>query len=210
MAKEITAYQSHDGQLHLRREDAEFSEFSSDMRTDIGDFLKQRGCAAVDHPTLARLLCDWELWKQGGANAWRGAQTEHPRSFDAFMRRQREAEAASRQMTLPLPATPQPPIKLPKRSAGLQRVLVLGLPAAQHARILRDFGGAFELALHDKTDPPPFSALKTCERVFVMLQFISFEVREQLAAKGIKAESIFNDVDELDNRLTEFYVQSHK
>ena len=222
MAKEVTAYMAHDGQLYRNREDAEFSEFSSELRDDIGDFLKQRQVSAQDTPMLQRLLRDWELWKRGGGTSARLAASSRPRNLTEFIARQAAASpsvAADQQLPLPhFPAKPSappvvkpPPLKRstpPAPSPYRKRVLVYGLPERDHATIEKAFGKEFHLTLHDGSHPPTISALKQCHKVIVMVQFVGFSEMAKMHAKGHEPMSIIGGVEELDTALTAMYVHT--
>jgi len=215
MAKVITAYEAHDGQLFRSREDAEFNEFSSAVKQDISDFLKQRGIGPQDAPTLARVLCEWELWKMGGYNGWRNTLRPVPPS--APPRQQMQMDLPG----LPLPdgalpcdesqgKPPAPPPKPLKPTARpRQRVLVFGLKAEEHARFQQAFGDCFQLALHDSSHPPKISALKACDKIMVMVRFVGFKEMKRMQEKGYDTVPILGEVGELDDKLTALYVDTH-
>lgn len=229
MAKEVTAYMAHNGQLYRSREDAEFSDFSSELRDDIDDFLKQRQASAQDTPVLQRLLRDWELWKRGPTHDMRMAPpiqtaTSTEGTVAALQRAIRDYRAAddtpnqppAKQLRLPLPApAPRPKATIPPKrseppaaSPYRKRVLVYGLPERDHAAIQKAFGDAFHLTLHDGSHPPTISALKQCHKIIVMVQFVGFSEMAKMHAKGHEPMSIIGGAEELDTTLTAMYVHS--
>ena len=85
MAKEITAYQSNDGVIHIDKDTADYSDFSGEISVDVGDFLRVEKADDKDGH-IKKMLIRWELHKHGDFANWvkhRSFGMELKKLFDA-------------------------------------------------------------------------------------------------------------------------------
>lgn len=220
MVVRITAFQSSDGRIHTDENEAEFAEFSIAIQQDAADFLAQRGVADPDNH-MQRMLCDWELWRQGGYAGWlkRCEEERADMQSDAqvvpappVLLPAPEANPEAEDKSAPPPATnsERSAARSPRRTAPakthLKHVGVVGLNTPLHSVIEREFCDCFKLTILDSDCMNRLSSLKGCHKVFAMTNFISHKHIETLRAFGQEPYRVAGGVSTLKNALTDYYA----
>jgi hypothetical protein len=192
MAKAITAYVSDDGKVHTSMEEAEFADYTGHLTGDIRDFIAKEQLADKNGD-IARVICKWDLWRQGGYDGWlagRAAPT-----------------------TAPAPTAPAAPALVkkapaaePERSPFRRRIAVVGIPTVHHRAIDREFGDEFKLTLIDTHDMSKLEGLKSQHKVIVMSKWAHLKTIEVLRRIGQEPLIVHGALDVLRTTLTDLYL----
>lgn len=205
MAREITAYVSDDGAIHIDKNDADFSDYSGAISTDVNDFMKQNSVVDKDQ-ALLRLICKWELWKVGGFSGWLAGKNG---DFEPAA-----ASIAPAVVVAPISAlTPKTATKTlrveKKPTPSKKHIGIVGLFPVHQAIIEKEFNEAFKLTMQDcdVKNRGRLDGVGSCHKVFVMAKFVSHTVIKELRALGQEPILINGGIDKLRDSLTNLYVE---
>lgn len=182
MATEVTAYMSHDGRVHLSREEAEFSDFSSTVGQDVKDFLKHQQLQDADGQHF-RMLCEWELWKFGGFKGWFAHCAIEAEEAEA-------AKASSKQDS----------------NGHRKRIGVVGLDKQYHLAIEKEFAEVFEITIMSANERERLHLLKNAHKVFVLKTPQCAKQVQTLKAVGQVPITVRNGVTPLRDALVDLYA----
>jgi hypothetical protein len=214
MAKAVTAYVSGDGAIHLDREEAEFADYSAELREDVSDFMRQSNIEDSDG-ALARMLCKWDLWKLGGFEGWRASllpqMTMHA-TVPGPVSGGCEVAAPAGPTSLPTGAAAKnaaaPKPVAPKR-AYRRHIGVMGLDRAQHADMEREFGAVFRLTMLDGDQAKKgWEKVKGCHKVIALDKFTPRVAIASLRSRGVEPLVLPGAASLLRETLTSMYVET--
>lgn len=199
MAKEIKAYQSNDGAIHMHKEEADYSDFSGEIAEDVSGFLKTEKTIDKDGH-LKNMLIRWELFKHGDFASWLADRKKTETHLEICTAK-------------PVVVQPPNPVQVleKKTIAGAEKpkihkkkVGVVGLWPGNKTFIESIFKDKFDLVLLSADEDRKIIGLKDFQKVFVLKKFVSHKHVEILRSIGQEPMIINGSMSDLKEALNNY------
>lgn len=199
MAKEIKAYQSNDGVIHVDKDEADYSDFSGEIAEDVSNFIKVEKTLDKDGH-IKKLLIRWELFKHGDFAGWlidrRKAQPVFAfNEIKSDIKEELISVAVTRKNSAPTIDKP----KTHKKKVG-----VVGLWPGNKTFVESLFKEKFDLTLLSADEDKKIVGLKDFQKVFVLRKFVSHKHVELLRSIGQEPMIINGSMNELKEALSNY------